>query len=121
MPPKVGWDLGVEDPTAAARRVYVVTFARLLPGTPHAVGLQDVEGLTRADILHAVRDAWLNPIAPAGHAGNSGRRREQPGDLVLKIAVFQEFHGDGLQRRTAWLHVHMVCAACWPRLKESPY
>ena len=57
------WDLGVEVHDATAK-VYLITFARLLPGTAPAAGLQPIEDFTRASIMHAVRDAWVNPLAP---------------------------------------------------------
>ena len=38
--------------------MYIVTLARVLPSTLDAGALRDVEALSRADVLAAVRDAW---------------------------------------------------------------
>ena len=80
-------------------------------------GRQDVEAFTRAGILHAVRDAWVNPFAAAGRPG---RPRERHDELVLKIAVFQEFHDDGLQTSTTSLYTEIVRVASQPPLLQLP-
>ena len=85
--------------------------------TTAARGRQDVQGFTRGGILHAVRDAWLNPIAAVGRLGRPGRPRERPDELVLKIAVFEEFHDDGLQTRTLSRHNEFSrVVSWWPHL-----
>ena len=50
------WALGAEVHNAKSM-VYLITFARILADAAPAAGFQGVENLTRACIIHAVRDA----------------------------------------------------------------
>jgi hypothetical protein len=108
------WDLGAEVHDAA-KMVYLITFARLLPGTAPAAGLQDIQDLTRASIMDAVRDAWAAelPVGPQG-----GRARSRDDSRLAKAVVFQEFHGDGAQSyvtiRTQRIMTRgSLCAGAW--------
>lgn len=87
------WALGAEVHNAKSM-VYLITFARILADAAPAAGFQGVENLTRACIMHAVRDAWLSPL-PVGPQG--GRPHSRDDELVQKAVVFQEFHHDGSQ------------------------
>ena len=61
--PELAWDLGTETRDAVSD-VYLVTFARLLPGTAEAAGLQDIV-FTRVRVgclsrlfTHACMHSW---------------------------------------------------------------
>ena len=70
---------------------YLITFSRILLETLAAAGggLRDAASLTRQQIAAAVRNAFNNPIAPAG---GGGRPRAQTGNIMKKLMVFLEQH-----------------------------
>ena len=56
--------LGPED-AACKARVFLITCSRILPAALAEGDLQDLEGLTRADVRDAVSDAWQTCLARA--------------------------------------------------------
>lgn len=94
-------ELGCEQ-ADARRRVYLITFARVLADRLQQGGLKDVTRLSRQQILNSVLDAWENPLESA-----AGRPRESDGNLVKKVVVFQELHADGSKH----FHVAVLLAS----------
>ena len=68
--------LGVED-TSAKNRVYLVTLSRALPETMAMHHLQDVEALSRKQVLDMIWDSLENPIV-----GGQGGRPRAAGDAA---------------------------------------
>lgn len=90
-------ELGCED-KAARQQVYLVTVARVLPGTRASSGYKDVAKLTRAELLNMVRDAFDNPVAGA----SGGRPRASTDSPIDFTIVARELHADGSA------HFHVV-------------
>ena len=83
-------ELGCED-KAARQQVYLVTVARVLPGTRASSDYKDVAKLARAQLLSMVRDAFDDPVAGAS-GGRPRASTDSPIDLVI---VARELHADG--------------------------
>ncbi|CAK9080890.1 Uncharacterized protein (Fragment) [Durusdinium trenchii] len=73
-----------------AQMVYLCTIARVLPGTLDTSDLADIQQMSRERIGNCVRDAFNDPLMEGG-----GRRGNANGNIVKKLAVFQEAHEDG--------------------------
>ena len=71
--------MGGED-GCANQLVYLVTVSRVLPG--NVVGYRDLGGVTTAEMIHMIRNAFDNPL-DTGSAGAPRRRTDSPLDFVI--------------------------------------
>ena len=93
-PPGDAWAQELQPLDVNARgHVYLLTLSRLLPQTLVGAqgGLRDLASVTKQQLAEIVVDAFNNP--ERGTRG--GRPRERETNLVRKVVVVSELHGDG--------------------------
>ena len=111
--PELAWDLGTETRDAVSD-VYLVTFARLLPGTAQAAGLQDIVFTrVRVGCLSRLFTSMHPPHSPLFNIYVSAVWPTRPPPLVGQGRA----HEDASKHNTSayeYAPVQPLPPSCWP-------